>query len=90
MAKTDIASKIAAEFRRIGVAGAEDAIRNTPRLPRDEIRFRQSADGKLVEFRRTGWPVMTLSARLTIPALKRVKKGAKPAELWRSLGTACE
>jgi hypothetical protein len=90
MAKVDLTRKIAAELRRIGIAGTEDAVRNTPRLPRDEIRFRRSADGKLVEFRRTGWPVMTLSARLTLPALKRVKKGASSQAVWRSLGTACE
>ena len=82
--------KVRAELRRIGLAGKEEAVRSTPRLARGEVRVRVSADGKLVEFRRTGWPVMTLSGRLTLGALKRVKKGAGAEATWRSLATACE
>jgi len=90
MARIDLNRKIAAELRRVGIGGFENAVRSTPRLPRDEIRFRISSDGNLVEFRRTGWPVLTLSARLTLPALKRLKKGARPERLWESLALACE
>ncbi len=90
MAKPDLNEKIAAELRRVGARGTEDAVRSTARLVREEVRFRTSADGKLVEFRRTDWPVMTLSARLTLPALKRVKKGSDAQTLWRSLALACE
>jgi hypothetical protein len=90
MATADLSKKIAAELRRVGTIGVEGAVRSTPRLEREEVRFRASTDGKLVEFRRTGWPVMTLSTRLTLPALKRVKKGANTQTLWRSLALACE
>ena len=90
MAKSDLGKKISAELRRIGVKGVEEVAESTARLARTELRFRVSDDGALTEFRRTGWPVMTLSARLTLPALKRVKKGAGEVAVWRSLGTACE
>jgi hypothetical protein len=90
VAKDNLAGKIAAELRRIGVKGVEETADSTARLARTELRFRVSPDGGLTEFRRTGWPVMTLSARLTLPALKRVKKGAGEVAVWRSLGTACE
>ena len=90
MARVTLEKKIAAELRRIGVKSVEETPESSARLARAELRFRLSPDGELTEFRRTGWPVMTLTARLTLPALKRVKKGAGAGGVWRSLGTACE
>ena len=81
---------VLAELRRAGATGPEDAPAGTRRLSRPEIRFRASPDGKLAEFRRTGWPVLVLSSRLTLRALERVRKGAGAESVWRSLGTACE
>jgi hypothetical protein len=78
------------ELRRAGATGTEEVPSGTRRLSRPEIRFRASPDGRLAEFRRTGWPVLVLSSRLTLRALKRVGKGAGAESVWRSLGTACE
>ena len=91
MNNADFDKQVRTEMRRIGVTGSKEEVFNSvERLPRDEVRFRLSDDGRLAEFRRTGWPVLVLSSRLTLNALKRVKKGAGAVKLWKSLALACE
>ncbi len=90
MTAVDFAAEVRAEMRRIGLAGRERVPADTPRLARPELRFRPSGDGRLAEFRRTGWPVLVLTAALAAKALRKVGKGAGAEAVWRALGTACE